>query len=140
MDLHHDLEDNSWPEENFTPIPGPSKSSSPGEENLSPQRRPFQDRPNQRVSRKRRMDSTIGDMVEVFRSNSYQRNNLIGYYMAREQRGSRPPLDDYDDTDIYFIGIARSVKKLRREQKIRLKLLISKEVLEAELNEELETS
>lgn len=83
--------------------------------------------PSKRVTSKKRIEKSMTELVDIMKSNNRMRSQIM--------RPPAPPavhIPD-DEIDLFFLSLAKTVKKLPSNEQIRLKMGISNLVFQAEL-------
>lgn len=74
---------------------------------------------------KKRIEKSMTELVDIMKSNSRIRSQIM--------RPPEPPAIPHDDLDLFFLSLAKTVKKLPQKEQVRLKMGISNLVFEAEM-------
>lgn len=74
---------------------------------------------------KKKIEKSMTELVTIMKSNNRMRSQMM--------RPSEPPRETGDDIDLFFQSLAKTVKKLPKDEQVRLKMSIGNLVFEAEL-------
>ncbi|XP_021194075.3 transcription factor Adf-1 [Helicoverpa armigera] len=90
------------------------------------------------INKSRRMHASPDPLIDdtyVTQSHESDADRVISYFAKRDQNNSRADIADLDETDLIFLGYARTIKKMKLQRQATLKFEIAKLIMEAEVEQ-----